>query len=122
MGSERSALTSPRQMRTPKIDHAALEAQIRTQIAHATGAEIATRSQVRLEAMESERERLEAEREEVRVEIVKTEANLAQLNALLDQLRANEADVNIDLGAVLVTIHSLREAGVAMPDRSPRQG
>jgi len=108
-------MTTPKIMSTPHINQSALDEEIRKMSVSATSADILTRSQARLDTSEHERVRLESERRDVRVEIDKTKENLANLQNYLSRLEANEADINIELGAVLVTIHSLREAGVELP-------
>jgi DNA repair exonuclease SbcCD ATPase subunit len=105
-------VTTPRIMRTPRVDHDALQRHLDEVKSKIESADIKTRSQVRLEENERERERLEELRTEARTEITKLEKFRAELDRLIDAAKANEADINVDLAAVLASINSLRESGV----------
>lgn len=103
---------TPKLMSTPKVDHDALIRELEILHNYAETADIKSRSQVRLESAESERERLELERAEVREQIERIERIMQKVEDIHRKLRANEADINIDILSQLATINVLREAGV----------
>lgn len=109
--------STPATMRTPHINHEALEAEIRKHLVIAEDTEIVTRAQARLKDAMETADLLEFERGETRNEIAKCKANIVRLQNLLSQLDANEADINIDLSSVLATIDALRVAGVTLPPK-----
>lgn len=102
-----------RVMRAPRLNHEALEREIALLASNAETADIATRSQVRLEHNEAERDRLEAERMDINAEIEHVKRSEAKLRELREKLEANLADVSIDLTGIHAAISALREAGIS---------
>jgi 4-hydroxyphenylpyruvate dioxygenase-like putative hemolysin len=80
-----------------------------------------TRAEVRLETAELERQALEEDQRIVRANIKATEDARKQLDELLSRQQKEEADISIDLHAVLRTIAQLREDGVTLvPPKTPK--
>ncbi len=106
--------STPRQLKSRRVDNDALQVTIRRQRAEIGQSDIRTRSQQRLERSEEERAELEEKQRDIREQIVATEKNLADLADLLTAQKAVDADLSIDLNAVQETIHALRQSGVTI--------
>lgn len=91
-----------------------LAQEIERQRADTSGAEIFSRSQVRLEAAERERDILVEEGQAIRKRLAERKVQLAGLQQLIALDEAALHDVELSINAEHQRIHALREGGVTL--------
>jgi soluble cytochrome b562 len=105
---------APREMKTPAVDYQALHNHIANEIKKVEAADYRTRGQVNLEQARKNVTAINADLDDVRAKIAGTEKNMTDLQKMLDILRANEADLNIELNGEQVKAHALEQSGVKL--------